>query len=66
MVRVRFTVLPDGRVDGWIIESSGGAEFDREVLRVCKRMPRWIPGSQNGQRVAVQYVLPVTFLSTGS
>ena len=66
MVRVRFTVLPDGRVDQWVIESSGGAEFDREVLRVCKRMPRWIPGSQNGQKVAVQYVLPVTFLSTGS
>lgn len=66
MVRVRFTVLADGRVDQWIIESSGGAEFDREVLRVCKRMPRWIPGSQNGRLVAVQYVLPVTFLSTGS
>lgn len=66
MVRVRFTVLADGRVDQWVIESSGGAEFDREVLRVCKRMPRWIPGSQNGQLVAVQYVLPVTFLSAGS
>jgi len=66
MVRVRFTVLSDGRVDQWVIESSGGTEFDREVLRVCKRMPRWIPGSQNGQKVAVQYVLPVTFLSTGS
>lgn len=66
MVRVRFTVLADGRVDQWVIEASGGDEFDREVLRVCKRMPRWIPGSQNGQHVAVQYVLPVTFLSTGS
>ncbi len=66
MVRIRFTVLTDGRVDQWIIESSGGDAFDREVLRVCKRMPRWIPGSQNGQHVAVQYVLPVTFLSTGS
>lgn len=66
MVRIRFTVLADGRVDQWFIESSGGDEFDREVLRVCKRMPRWIPGYQNGQHVAVQYVLPVTFLSLGS
>jgi protein TonB len=65
MVRVRFTVLADGRVDQLIIDSSGGADFDREVLRVCKRMPRWMPGSQNGQKVAVQYVLPVTFLGVG-
>jgi protein TonB len=66
MVRIRFTVLPDGRVDQLIIDASGGEEFDKEVIRVCKRMPRWVPGSQNGQKVAVQYVLPVTFLSAGS
>lgn len=66
MVRVRFTVLPDGRVDQFIIDASGGAEFDREVIRVCKRMPRWVPGFQNGRFVSVQYVLPVTFLSAGS
>ncbi|MFM7671585.1 MAG: energy transducer TonB [Bacteroidota bacterium] len=65
-VRIRFTVLADGRVDQFTIEASGGEEFDREVIRVCKRMPRWVPGSQNGQHVSVQYVLPVTFLSTGS
>jgi len=66
MVRIRFTVQSDGRVDALLIDSSGGAEFDREVIRVCKRMPRWVPGSQNGQKVAVQYVLPVTFLGSGS
>lgn len=64
-VRVRFTVMVDGRIDQVLIETSGGQEFDREVVRVCKRMPRWVPGSQNGQRVPVQYVLPVTFLSAG-
>ncbi len=64
-VRVRFTVMTDGRIDQVLIETSGGEEFDREVIRVCKRMPRWVPGSQNGQRVPVQYVLPVTFLSVG-
>ena len=65
LVRVRFTVQADGRVDQLIIDSSGGSDFDREVLRVCKRMPRWLPGSQNGLKVAVQYVLPVTFLGVG-
>ena len=64
-VRVRFTVMTDGRIDQVLIETSGGEEFDREVIRVCKRMPRWVPGSQNGQKVPVQYVLPVTFLSAG-
>ena len=65
-VRIRFTVQTDGRVDMLQIDASGGEDFDREVLRVCKRMPRWVPGSQNGRQVAVQYVLPVTFLIAGS
>lgn len=62
LVKVRFKVDVDGAVTGFEIVESGGAEFDSEVLRVCKKMPRWKPGFQNGVNVAVNYMIPVTFV----
>jgi periplasmic protein TonB len=62
MVRVRFNVDKEGNISSLQIEMSGGDQYDREVLRVCKKMPRWKPAIQNGSNVAVSYVLPVTFM----
>jgi protein TonB len=61
-VLIRFKVDKDGSVNTFEIVTSGGNEFDREVVRVCKKMPRWVPAYQNGVNVPVSYVLPVTFL----
>lgn len=61
-VKVRFRVDADGMVNGFEIVSSGGPEFDKEVLRVCKKMPRWTPALQNGINVPVNYMIPVTFI----
>jgi protein TonB len=61
-VQVRFKVDKDGSVNTIEIIGSGGNEFDNEVVRVCKKMPRWIPAHQNGINVPVSYVLPVTFI----
>jgi len=60
-VIVRFVVGPDGRVSGAEIQRSLDPSCDREALRVVNRMPRWIPGKQNGQAVSVYYTLPVLF-----
>lgn len=46
------------------IVQTGGDMFDKEVVRVCKKMPRWKPAIQNGMHVPVSYVLPVTFIGT--
>lgn len=62
MVKARFRVDTDGTVSLVEIEQSGGNVFDREVIRVCKKMPKWKPAIQNGVPVAVSYVLPVTFI----
>ena len=64
VVKVKFKVEKDGSVTALEIVSSGGNDFDREVVRVCKKMPRWIPAVQNGINVPVSYVLPVTFIGT--
>jgi protein TonB len=63
-VLIRFKVDKDGSVNTFEIITSGGGEFDREVVRVCKRMPRWTPAFQNGINVPVNFVLPVTFIGS--
>ena len=61
-VHIRFKVDKDGTVNNFEIVTSGGNEFDNEVVRVCRKMPRWIPAFQNGIHVPVSYLLPVTFI----
>lgn len=62
VVRIKFKIDKDGTVNTFEIMTSGGFEYDNEVLRVCKKMPKWIPALQNGINVPVNYVLPVTFV----
>jgi protein TonB len=62
VVKIRFKVDKDGAVNTFEIVTSGGDLFDSEVLRVCKKMPRWTPAIQNGINVPVSYVLPITFI----
>ena len=61
-VRARFKVDVDGSVSFVEIIETGGSLFDKEVTRVCKKMPRWKPAIQNGQAVPMSYILPVTFM----
>lgn len=62
MVRARFMVDAQGVVSLVEITETGGNVFDKEVIRVCKKMPRWKPAIQNGVPVSRSYVLPVTFV----
>ena len=41
-------------------------DLDREAVRVCKSLPKFTPGRQNGQAVSVWYTLPVTFKLQGT
>lgn len=61
-VKVKFWVETDGSVSRFEILQSGGSAFDREVLRVLKKMPRWEPAIQNGQKQAVSFTQPVVFV----
>lgn len=60
-VQMQFVIDKEGAVDGIELVQSGGQVFDAEVIRVMKKMPRWKPGMQNGNKVAVYYNLPVVF-----
>jgi periplasmic protein TonB len=60
-VLAKFVVDENGNISVMQTIQSGGAEFDHEVLRVLKKMPRWKPGKQNGRNVSVYFTLPVIF-----
>ena len=60
-VIVRFVVREDGSVDAVKVVRSVDKDLDREAVRVCKTLPQFTPGRQNGKIVPVWYTLPVTF-----
>ncbi|MDR1683526.1 MAG: energy transducer TonB [Candidatus Symbiothrix sp.] len=60
-VILRFVVKPDGSVDNVEVQRSLDPSLDKEAVRVVKKMPKWIPGKQNGNAVYVYYTLPVLF-----
>jgi protein TonB len=60
-VVVRFVVSKTGEVSQVTILRGKHPALDKEALRVVKKLPRFIPGKQNGQAVNVWYTLPVNF-----
>ncbi|MER3463947.1 MAG: hypothetical protein C4329_05565, partial [Chitinophagaceae bacterium] len=60
-VYVRFIVNENGTVTQFEIVKSVGTTYDKEVLRVMKKMPKWKPAIQNGKNVIVTFTQPVTF-----
>lgn len=61
-VLASFTVEADGNIsDIKIMKSSDADFFDNEVIRVIKMMPKWIPGTSNGEPINVKFALPVVF-----
>ncbi len=61
-VQVKFVVGYDGKIKDISVIKEGGDEFDREVVRVVKKMPDWIPGKARGKNVSVYYTIPVKFI----
>ncbi|MCK4569124.1 MAG: energy transducer TonB [Bacteroidales bacterium] len=62
-VITQFTVSKKGHIKDIEIIRSGGDEIDKEVVRVLKLMPDWMPGMNRGKAVPVKYTLPIHFES---
>ena len=60
-VTLSFIVEKDGSVTNINEMRSPNADLTAEAVRVVKAMPKWEPGKQRGQAVAVKYVVPITF-----
>ncbi len=62
-VQVKFIVGYDGNLKSFELVKDGGTIFNKEVIRVLKLMPRWIPGKNAGKNVSVYFSLPVSFVA---
>lgn len=60
-VKVTFVVGYEGKLKGFRITQDGGDIFNKEVIRVLKKMPDWVPGKTRGENVSVYYSIPVKF-----
>ena len=60
-VVIQMLVNKDGHVINPKVIQSVSPSLDAEAIRVVMGMPRWEPGKNDGQTVAVQYTLPITF-----
>ena len=60
-VTLQFTVGADGVVSNVKVLRSAHKLLDAEALRVVSASPKWEPGKQDGQPVAVTYTFPVIF-----
>jgi protein TonB len=61
-VLARFKVDIDGSISSVQILQSGGDKYDKEVIRVLNKMPKWVPATQNGAKVATWFTQPVSFI----
>ncbi|MBK7409165.1 MAG: TonB family protein [Saprospirales bacterium] len=60
-VIIGFIVEKDGSLSHFEIKRDVGGECGNEALRVIQMMPNFIPGTQRGTPVRVEYQLPVNF-----
>jgi TonB family protein len=60
-----FVISKTGEVDSVKVLRKIDPFLDAEAVRVIRNMPKWIPGEQRGEKVNVQYTLPISFKLDG-
>ncbi len=60
-VTLRFVVTETGDIGEVQLLRGADRDLDKEALRVVGKLPKFIPGRQNGQAVSVWFTLPVRF-----
>jgi TonB family protein len=60
-VLIEFVIERDGRITNVKVIHGTHPDLDAEALRVVKMMPKWKPGTQNGEPVRCFYQIPVMF-----
>lgn len=60
-VIIQMVIGKDGSISNVKVLRSVSPALDTEAMRVVSNMPKWEPGLQRGQAVAVEYTLPIVF-----
>ncbi|MBX2872347.1 MAG: energy transducer TonB [Saprospiraceae bacterium] len=56
---LQFVIGKDGKVKSAKVIRSLHPDLDKELLRIAKLLPVFVPGRQNGRKVDVQYNIPI-------
>jgi protein TonB len=62
-VRIKFVVDYNGKLQSFVTVLDGREAYNKEVIRVLKKMPDWIPGKARGENVPVYFSIPVKFVA---
>ncbi|TAL62928.1 MAG: hypothetical protein EPN85_01320 [Bacteroidetes bacterium] len=60
----KFTVSKTGKLKHIKIlrnDKEDDKTYNKEAVRVIKKMPNWIPGEQHGKKISVECTLPIKF-----
>ena len=60
-VVAQFTVKEDGSIANARVIRGIHPDFDKEALRVINMMPKWKPGTKQGEVVDTEYTVPIMF-----
>jgi periplasmic protein TonB len=60
-VYICFIVEKDGSLSDIKTVRAPSTSLGAEGIRVVSGSPKWIPGTQNGKKVRVQYTVPISF-----
>jgi protein TonB len=60
-VPVRFIIDASGAWQSLSFPPETAPAFQAEIERVMRKMPNWVPGTQQGRKVAVYYTIPIVF-----
>ena len=60
-VLVNFIVEKDGSVSNVRVIESVNDAMDAEAVRVVKKMPKWEPGMEDGEKVRISFNLPIKY-----
>ena len=61
VVKVTFTVFPDGELGSFSIDRSAGEWFGQEAIRLIKQGPAWRTATENGNPVSQKVTVKVRF-----
>lgn len=64
LIQLKLLIEKDGSISSVQVDHSSVAdELIQEAVRIAKMMPKWTPGSQNGQVLRVYALVPIRFIS---
>jgi len=61
-VIIRFIIDKQGSIIDIVPETSHGYGMEEEAIRILKDSPKWVPASQNGEKVNAYRRQPITFI----